>query len=56
MPSTFKLIKEQFGELIEGDQFRTEATFRFTVTELSKYKYSKEYRLSPACVVRNLSW
>ncbi len=38
------------------DQSRAEAKFRFIVTELSKFKDSKESRLSPPCVVRNLPW
>ncbi len=42
--------------LDEEDQSRAEATFRFTVTEFSKFKDSKESRLSPPCVVRNLPW
>lgn len=40
----------------EEDHSRAEATFRFTVTEFSKFKESKESKLSPPCVVRNLPW
>ncbi len=43
-------------EIFEEDQSRAEATFRFTVTEFSKFKDSKESRLSPPCIVRNLPW
>ncbi|CAK9814259.1 Ubiquitin carboxyl-terminal hydrolase 7 [Anthophora plagiata] len=37
----------------EGDEARSEATFRYTVENLSKMK---ETQLSPPCYVRNLPW
>ena len=42
--------------LQQEDQSRAEATFRFTVNDFMKFKDSKESRLSPACIVRNLPW
>lgn len=35
------------------DECRSEATFRYTVENISKLK---ETALSPACMVRNLPW
>lgn len=39
------------------DESRAEATFHLTITEFSKFKESKDSRVSPtACIVRNLPW
>lgn len=39
------------------DESRAEHTFQLTITEFSKFKESRESRLSPQpCIVRNLPW
>jgi hypothetical protein len=40
----------------DNEESRSEATFSFTITEFSKFRDSKESRLSPPCMVRNLPW
>ena len=45
------LSKEDFG--LEDDESRPEATFSYTVNQISKLK---ETVLSPPCYIRNLPW
>jgi hypothetical protein len=48
--------KEKLNRKIEfvlADECRSEATFRYTVENITKLK---ETALSPACMVRNLPW
>jgi hypothetical protein len=40
----------------ETDESRSEATCTFTIQEFSKFRESKESRLSPVYMVRNLPW
>jgi hypothetical protein len=50
-----KETNNQINESITGS--RAEATFQLCIRDFSKFRESKESRLSPEpCVVRNLSW
>ena len=40
----------------QEDESRSECTFQFVLNDFAKFRESKESRLSPACVVRNLPW
>ena len=63
VPATTPPLNSSDNNNIEGgggggddDQSRAEATFRFTVNDFSKFKDSKESKLSTPCIVRNLPW
>ncbi len=55
-PSTDNMNHEGVVGGEEEDQSRAEATFKFTVNDFSKFKESKESKLSSPCIVRNLPW
>ena len=55
--NTDEQLSERIGEDSLEDESRAEATFQLVINDFSKFKDSRESRLSPTpCIVRNLPW